>query len=342
MENSKKRLCSQRKPLPQHFDSNVSSKRMGYIVSTNKKWINGTQLRFMFIDGDESQWRVVRHAFDMWKQLAIGLSFKEVTNIEESIVRIGFDFTDGSWSYVGRDVLTISKTQRTMNFGWDLTADAYGLTTALHEIGHTLGFNHEHQNDKAGIVWNAPAVYAEFSGPPNHWTNAQIDSNILTKMPANTVQGSNWDPDSIMEYEFGPGLVVTPIAYENGIFPPGTLSPNDVTGVRRFYPPLAPAIPYVKWNTASPIKAGPGEQDDFVFVAPATKKFTFQTTGLLDAVMTISEKTKEKDHYMAGDDDSGTDRNAKVSLPLVEGREYVVSVRVMFAEDAQSGSLIVS
>ena len=49
--------------------------------------------------------------------------------------------------------------ERTMNFGWDLTT-SYGHDTALHEIGHTLGFPHEHQNPTAGIVWNEPAVLA--------------------------------------------------------------------------------------------------------------------------------------------------------------------------------------
>ena len=54
----------------------------------------------------------------------------------------------------GRDVLnTRSPQERTMNFGWALTT-AYGHDTALHEIGHTLGLEHEHQNPNAGISWN--------------------------------------------------------------------------------------------------------------------------------------------------------------------------------------------
>lgn len=121
----------------------------------------------MFIEGAEAQKKVVRAAFKKWKDIGIGISFQEVSDIDEAMVRIGFDHNDGSWSYVGRTILTISKAERTMNFGWDLTND-YGMTTAIHEIGHTIGFEHEHQSPFTGIVWDTAAVYKEFSGPPNN------------------------------------------------------------------------------------------------------------------------------------------------------------------------------
>ena len=53
-----------------------------------------------------------------------------------------------------------------MNFGWDLTQPGE-IDTAIHEIGHTLGFPHEHQNPHAGIVWDEEAVYAALAQPPN-------------------------------------------------------------------------------------------------------------------------------------------------------------------------------
>jgi hypothetical protein len=336
-----KRLCSQPPLVKRKFASNVAPNRMKVILSTVLKWANGTEIKFMFVEGATAQKNVVRAAFEKWKSLGIGLSFKEVATREESMVRIGFDYNDGSWSYVGRDILTIPKEETTMNFGWDLTADSYGMTTALHEIGHTLGFQHEHQSPFAGITWNTKAVYKEFSGPPNKWPKKEIDSNILNKLTPNQVQGTDWDPKSIMEYEFGAGLVLKPAAYVNGIFPPGTLSQKDIDTVKSFYPVIKPSLQTkLDINKVARIKAGSGGQDDFIFTAPLTKKYTFQTTGNLDTVMVISEIGKTENHYMAGDDDSGYENNAKIILPLVKGRKYLVNVKVTYAPEKPNGSIV--
>ncbi|HEY5511708.1 MAG TPA: M12 family metallopeptidase [Prolixibacteraceae bacterium] len=343
IDNFKKKLCKQPATIPRIFDPGVSSLRMGYILSSGLKWVNGTEIKFMFLEGTEPQKNVVRRAFQVWKALGIGISFKEVATVDDAMVRIGFDQRDGSWSYVGRDILTVPRTERTMNFGWDLTANSYGMTTAIHEIGHTIGFQHEHQSPYAGIEWNTPAVYAEFSGPPNNWPKDQIDANILSKLPANQVKGSAWDPKSIMEYEFGPGLVLQPSAYRNGIFPPGILSANDIKGVKTFYPVVSSKTTVkLKLNKSAVIKASSGGQDDYIFTAPFTKKYTFQTVGQLDTVMVISEKAKTENYYLSGDDDSGLDKNSKITLPLVKGRDYLINLRVMFTAGEECGSVIVS
>jgi len=51
------------------------------------------------------------------------------------------------------------------------------------------------------------------------------------------VQGSNWDPDSIMEYPFPAGLILQPERYRTQpLRPGGGLSPRDLSWVRAFYP----------------------------------------------------------------------------------------------------------
>ncbi|WP_374089487.1 hypothetical protein [Methylomicrobium lacus] len=57
-----------------------------------------------------------------------------------------------------------------MNFGWNLTEAASEIDTAIHEIGHTLGFPHEHQNPNSGIAWDEEAVYHSLAQPPNSWS----------------------------------------------------------------------------------------------------------------------------------------------------------------------------
>ena len=103
-----------------------------------------------------------------------------------------------------------------MNFGWNINVSgSNGLDTALHEIGHAIGFHHEHQNPNAGIVWNEDAVYDYFARtqtPP--WDKAKTDHNILNKIDPLTVDGSDWDPNSIMHYSFRRGLIREPVRYQ--------------------------------------------------------------------------------------------------------------------------------
>ena len=51
--------------------------------------------------------------------------------------------------------------------------------------------------------------------PPNSWSRATTFHNILEKLSTQEVEGSSWDPDSIMEYEFEPGLIDEPDKYDS-------------------------------------------------------------------------------------------------------------------------------
>ena len=85
-----------------------------------------------------------------WKAAGIGLEFQEVDQLSEAEVRIGYSTADGSSaSSVGREVLSVPLNEPTTVYGWDLTTP-YGSGTALHELGHVLGMEHEHQNPFAG------------------------------------------------------------------------------------------------------------------------------------------------------------------------------------------------
>lgn len=65
-------------------------------------------------------------------------------------LRVTFDPSLGSWTYVGTQNLKIPANQTTLNLGWvDKTNPAMGAYekgTILHEFGHALGLLHEHQS----------------------------------------------------------------------------------------------------------------------------------------------------------------------------------------------------
>ncbi|MGD1698917.1 M12 family metallopeptidase [Dapis sp. BLCC M229] len=283
--------------------------------------------------GSEENKQIVRAAFEDWKAVGIGLEFEEVDTPADAEVRIGFQQGDGSWSYVGTDVLEIPLNQRTMNFGWPLDENYYGKETALHEIGHTLGLPHEHQNPKAGIQWNEDAVRTSLSGPPNNWSPETIEYNILRKIPMNEVEGSDWDPNSIMHYQFQAELINSPAPYnQEGIFPTPGLSIKDKDWLRKFYPVLE-SNDYIELKpfVSVPLVLSPGEQVNFIVKPNISRSYKFQTFGEVDTVMVLFEEENGDPRYLADDDDSGTDYNALITHKLLKGRTYILRVRLYFA-----------
>jgi hypothetical protein len=311
----------------------LPSNRARAIRLIRAKWVNGTVLHYFFLAGPEPQKEAVRAAFQEWKDVGIGLEFREVSDRSEAEIRIAFDQADGSWSYVGRDVLGISNEEPTMNFGWDLTDD-YGRSTALHEIGHTLGLPHEHQNPFAGIVWDEEQVYSYFAGPPNSWSQQQTFHNVLRKLATSEVEGSEWDPDSVMEYWFPAGLITEPAQYRDGINPPGGLSGTDKEWVTRWFPALEPEQRKLDPFVSAPLTLAAGEQADFVVEPDASREYQISTFGTADTVMVLFEEVDGEPRFVAGDDDSGTDRNARLTAKLFQGRRYVLRLRLYWAGES--------
>ena len=342
--------CAMRPRVARPMPPGVSAARARLLLLTVSKWMNGTTLTYAFfaapakLAGPTVQMNAVRAAFAEWKALGIGLSFTELSSIADAQIRISFDQLDGSWSYIGTDNLTIAPNKATMNFGWDLTT-AYGHSTALHEIGHAIGFPHEHQNPKGGIVWDEPAVYASLAGPPNEWSREETFHNIIEKINPDTVQSSVWDPNSVMHYQFEKGLILKPAKYKTGLTPKGGLSARDRKWTREFYPPLPSGSPAkIGLFQSQALKLKPHEQADFQFVAPAARSYTFRTFGVADTLLAVSRKaaTKGKATEVIGqDDDGGEERNAELTIKLKKGEKVDVKVRMRFIEKAGEAAVMV-
>lgn len=327
--------CSVPELPPREFGPNVSAERARLVVFGGKKWVNGTVLHYAFFEG--SPWGagnelkdLVRQGFDVWKDVGIGLRFEELSSLDDAEIRIGFQRGDGYWSYVGTDVLNIGQGERTMNFDPRLTQDSRGVDVPVHEIGHTMGFPHEHQNPFAGIVWDEEAVYDYFGGSPNFWPRERTFHNILRKIPPAQVEGSEWDPDSIMHYAFVAGLIVQPEEYQDGLAPAAGLSDRDREQVKMFYPPIGLSYPELRPFDLQQLSLSPGEQRDFSIRPTATREYTIQTFGSTDSVMVLFEDLDGDFQFVAGDDDSGWDRNARLRLRLYSGRKYVLRIRLFY------------
>ncbi len=166
----------------------------------NKSWQPvGRALRARFLDGEpQVQQKVIRFAQGWSSYANISFLFGTDPNAE---IRISFAQA-GSWSYIGTDALAVAEDEPTMNFGWltPSTPNDEVMRVVLHEFGHALGLVHEHQNPATTIPWNRQAVYAYYSGPPNNWTEEEVDRNLFQLYERDCTQYSAFDQYSIMLY----------------------------------------------------------------------------------------------------------------------------------------------
>jgi hypothetical protein len=301
------------------------------IVPIGKLWMNGSTLRVRFIGGTAAQRAKVKEQAGWWTQHAnLHFDFNDAADAE---IRIAFDENDGAWSYIGTDNRSIPTNQPTMNLGF-----MDGGTTA-HEFGHAIGLAHEHQNPDGGIEWNEAVVIQSLSGPPNNWDEAQIRHNVLSKYRVDQIQGTKFDPESIMLYFF-PGSWV-----RSGV---GTKA-NEVLSVTdkayvasaKAYPKTAPTVVdavELKVNASRRTAAAigqPGEEDLFRFTVTAGGTHVIDTKGPTDVVMKLYGPDSPT-RLIAEDDDSGTGTNARISAALIPGL-YHVQMR-HYNRDNGSGS----
>ncbi len=200
-----------------------------------KTWPAGSSLKCRFLGGSPTQQTKVIAKAKLWEQYAnIHIDF---VTTEDEQVRIDFLPGQGSWSAVGTDALDATyfkKSEPTMNFGWleDTTPDTEYERVVVHEFGHALGCIHEHQAPTENLQWDVPKVYAQFSGPPNNWSKAEIDSNILQKYSPNGISATLFDRNSIMLYQFPADLFLNKVGTPLNTH----LSAKDKGFIKKMYP----------------------------------------------------------------------------------------------------------
>ena len=180
-------------------------------VDTRFMWPQeGKTLKVKFLEGDPSVIRKVKEKFNLWLPHATRIKFEYVT-AGDADVRIRFDHADGSsWSNIGQEILDVPQDEHTMNFGWfdASTSDAEFERTAVHEMGHTLGFIHEQSQPLANIDWDEEAVYAFYALPEmGSWDRETTFSNVLERYGKQITQFTEYDPTSIMHYWFPAALL---------------------------------------------------------------------------------------------------------------------------------------
>jgi hypothetical protein len=323
MATNIRRICFD-KILPQDLSRaipfmTIDTGRTRAISPIGKLWINGSTLRIRFLGGTQQQHDMVRRYAPQWTQYA-NLNF-DFGNVVDAEIRIAFE-DDGAWSYIGTDAKGIHVSQPTMNFGW------LDEAVVLHEFGHAIGLGHEHQNPDGGIKWNEPVVIRDLSGPPNRWDIATIRHNVLHKYSHDQVNGTDFDPKSIMLYSFPVEWTLDGFHSESNL----KLSDTDESFVASavMYPGRGTSPQVVELNvteiqaTAASIGQA-GEEDLFSFRARTAGRYTIETEGETDLMMKLFGPDSQT-QLITEDDDSGQGYNPRITVDLVSG-EYFVQIR---------------
>ena len=171
--------------------------------------------------GNDVQHAKVDATIQEW-QLYANIIFHK-TDDQNATLRITFDKTTGSWSYVGKQVTSVAAGSPTMNLGWiddeSTTLQASDKGTILHEFGHVLGLQHEHQSPARGdtltlnedgklisgrqriffqLTMTSLAVYTYYERTQN-WSPALVKEEIIDVYNTSDVSNySKLDLTSIM------------------------------------------------------------------------------------------------------------------------------------------------
>jgi hypothetical protein len=199
-------------------------------------WCN---IHVQFMGGTEYQRAMVAQIVtgpEGWNR-ASGAQFV-FQDMPNSPVRIAFE-PGASWSHPGNYGVYGPFDRPTMNFGWlyEGTSLDEWRRVVLHEMGHALALQHEHEHPWAAIPWNLATIY-DYYWQTSGWTPDVVDAQVLTPLAEEMALTTTYNPDSIMSYAIAPEVVTDPTwAHEQKTH----ISAGDVRMVQMLYG-LPPAL----------------------------------------------------------------------------------------------------
>jgi len=201
-------------------------------------WPVGATLNVSFADGSiEARKAVAEIAADWAKHANLKLAFFVDSEPPVSHVRVKFDDPNCNSALGTSSQFMIDSGDASMRLCHidHQVGTEWFQRVVLHEFGHALGIEHEHQSPKSKFEWNKPFVYEYYAKTAN-WDQFMVDHWIFRKIDPASSDASEYDPDSVMQYSFPAEFTKNGTAILGGF----ELSATDKAHVAKIYPGAKP------------------------------------------------------------------------------------------------------